>query len=75
MTSTILPDALANLLTTEEVAELLNCSPTTLATWRCTRRYPLEWVKVGRAVRYVPASVWAFVQSRTVGGEPDEAER
>jgi excisionase family DNA binding protein len=53
-----------NLLTPAEVAERLGVSAATLATWRCTKRYPLSYVKVGRLVRYRIADLDAFEISR-----------
>ena len=52
------------LLTPAEVAERLGVSAATLATWRCTKRYPLSYVKVGRLVRYRIADLDAFEISR-----------
>ena len=46
------------LLTTEEVAGRLRVSPETLATWRCTRRQQIPFVKVyGSLVRYRPSDL------------------
>lgn len=39
------------------VAAALGLSTQTLANWRCTRRNPLPFVKIGRSVRY-RRSVW-----------------
>ena len=39
------------------VADALGISTQTLANWRCTRRNPLPYIKLGRAVRY-RRSVW-----------------
>jgi predicted site-specific integrase-resolvase len=50
------------LLTPQETAERLLVSPATLAIWRCTKRYPLPWVKVGRAVRYRESDVRKFIE-------------
>ncbi len=55
-----------NLLTPEQVAEILNVGVGTLAVWRATRRYPLPFVKIGACVRYRPADVERFIGSRTV---------
>jgi transcriptional regulator with XRE-family HTH domain len=52
------------LLTPAEVAERLGVSATTLATWRCTKRYPPSYVKVGRLVRYRLVDLEAFEISR-----------
>ena len=53
-----------NLLTPQDVADRLGVSPTTLATWRCNKRYPLAYVKVGRLVRYRAGDVDAFEIAR-----------
>jgi hypothetical protein len=55
----------------KRAAEILGLSPGTLAVWRCRRRYPLPYQKIGRAVRYRVADLEAFAQSRTVGGGPE----
>lgn len=56
------------LLSPQDVADRLGVSATTLATWRCTKRYPLPYVKVGRLVRYRLADVEAFETDRLHGG-------
>ena len=43
---------MSNFLNTREAAEFLRVSAGTLMVWRCTKRYALPFVKVGRAVRY-----------------------
>ena len=40
------------LLTNEQAAAYLGISPGTLEIWRCTKRYHLPFIKVGRLVRY-----------------------
>ena len=50
----------------KEAAILLGVTAGTLSVWRCLRRYPLPYIKVGRAVRYRLADIEAFMQSRTV---------
>lgn len=41
------------LLTEAQAAAYLGLkNPKTLAVWRCTKRYPLTYVKYGRTVRY-----------------------
>lgn len=54
------------LLTTQTVAELLDVSPQTLEVWRCTKRYKLTYVKIGRNVRYPSSAIQDFIASRTV---------
>ena len=52
------------LMTPQDVANRLGVSITTLATWRCTKRYPLTYVKIGRLVRYRATDVEAFEIAR-----------
>lgn len=51
-----------------QAAAFLDVKPTTLQVWRCTKRYPLPFVKVGRLVRYRQSDLDAFLRSRTQGG-------
>ena len=57
--------SIQRLLTPREVAELLRVAETTLATWRCTGRYELAFVKIGRCVRYREADVVTFLEQRS----------
>lgn len=52
---------LPKLLTPAQTAEILGVTVATLATWRCTKRYPLPYVKTGRLVRYREADVLAYI--------------
>lgn len=54
------------LLTSEEAAEMLGTSVITLANWRCTARYSLPFVKIGRSIRYKESDLLKFIESRTV---------
>ena len=54
------------LLNTDEAAAFLDIQPTTLEIWRCTKRYNLEYVKVGRLVRYRQSALVKFLANRTV---------
>lgn len=60
------PTEQAELLTPSQMAHLLGVSVGTLAVWRCTKRYPLPYVKVGRSVRYSRAHGDEFIKARTV---------
>lgn len=53
-----------NLMTPQDVAGRLGVSTTTLSIWRCTKRYPLTYLKVRRLVRYRISDVEAFEVSR-----------
>jgi hypothetical protein len=52
------------LLSPAEVADVLGVTIQTLAVWRCERRYPLSYVKVGSRVRYRPCDVQQFMTDR-----------
>ena len=47
--------------------EILGVSKNLLAIWRCTDRYPLRWVKVGRLVRYREEDLATFIERQTMG--------
>jgi len=61
-----LPTQIRRLLSPDEVAEILGVKPETLSYWRCTKRYPLPYVKVGRLTKYRPEDVSKFIENRTV---------
>jgi excisionase family DNA binding protein len=54
------------LLTPEEVAARLRVTTGTLAVWRCTKRYRLQYVRVGRAIRYRLEDVEEFLRQGAV---------
>lgn len=56
-------------LTNDQAAEYLGITPRTLEVWRCTGRYGIPFIKVGRLVRYRQTDLDAFLDRRTVGGE------
>lgn len=60
-------NGMSKLLTRKEAAEVLGVCPETLAVWKCTGRYALPVVKVGRSVRYRLADLESWLASRTVG--------
>lgn len=55
-----------NLMCPAAAAAYLGIKESTLAVWRCTKRYPLSFVKVGRLVYYNKTALDAFLESRTV---------
>ena len=55
------------LLSEVEAAQFLGVKPTTLQVWRCTKRYPLPFIKIGRLVRYRQSNLDAFLVLRTRG--------
>ena len=54
-----------NRLTSIEVSNILGVTEGTLAVWRCTKRYHLPFVRIGRKIFYHNEDVKAFVESRT----------
>ena len=56
------------LLTPQEVSAQLCVDIETLNIWRCTGRYKLPYIKVGRLVRYRKEDIEAFISSRMMGG-------
>jgi len=65
MNSPIFPDRYSS----HEAANILGVAPETLAIWRCTKRYPLPYIKIGRKVFYKGADIQAFIESRTINPE------
>lgn len=63
----------ADLLTDEQVAQLLDVSPKTLATWRSTGRYALPFLRIGARIRYRRQDVAAWLESRRHGA-PETAQ-
>ena len=56
-----------SLLSRKEAAEYLGVSEQTLAIWKCTQRYALPVVKVGRLAKYRKTDLDEFIRSRVVG--------
>jgi Helix-turn-helix domain len=55
-----------DLLTTEQAAKVLGTTPGTLNTWRCVKRYPLAYIKIGRSVKYRRSDLVEFCNARRV---------
>ena len=55
-------------LNTQQAAQLLGVKDSTLEIWRCTKRYALPYIKVGRLVRYRRSDLVRWLESRTRGG-------
>ena len=71
MPAAVLPD----LLTSEEVANITGMSNETLAQWRSQRR-GIPYLKIGRAVRYDPGEVQAYLERCRVSvSDPRERRR
>jgi hypothetical protein len=61
------------LLDPRAAAEILGISAETLSVWRCEKRYPLRYVKVGRRIFYRPEDLEAFIQVRSATGTSDSS--
>ena len=57
------------LLTPPEAAAYIGVTENTLSVWRCVGRYNIQFVKVGRLVKYRKSALDAFLERRTIGGE------
>ena len=53
------------LLTRKEAAEFLGVKAATLALWKCTKRYILPCVKIGKNVRYKLSDLKQFITNNT----------
>lgn len=60
-----------NKLTSKEVAAIIGITVDTLAVWRCIKRYPLPYIKMGAKVYYYEEDVKKFIESRTHSGIRD----
>lgn len=56
-------------LNTDEAAEYLGVAPATLSIWRCTGRYVLPYLKIGRKVLYLRSDLDRFISSHRMGDE------
>ncbi|MCP4354826.1 MAG: helix-turn-helix domain-containing protein [Proteobacteria bacterium] len=54
------------LLKPQQVAEILGVTVETLNVWRATKRYPLNYVKIGRSVMYRIEDIDNYINSRLV---------
>lgn len=53
------------LLTEAQAARRLAVQRQTLAAWRCKKRYPMRFVKIGRMIRYRVDDIEAFLKKQT----------
>jgi excisionase family DNA binding protein len=65
-TNPILPHN-ADLLNNDQAAAYIGVTPRTLEVWRCTKRHPISFIKVGRLVKYRKSALDAFLDQQTVG--------
>jgi excisionase family DNA binding protein len=60
--------AVNELLTPTQAAEILAVSVKTLNNWRCRNDPSIEYVKVGRCVRYRKSALDAYITNNITGG-------
>jgi hypothetical protein len=58
------------LISPADAAATLHIKKQTLAVWRCAKRHPLPYVKVGRRVFYKRRDLERFVERNTLTGAP-----
>lgn len=51
------------LLCPKEAAKIIGVSEGTLAVWRCTKKYPIPFVKIGTRVRYKSDDINRWIDS------------
>lgn len=56
----------ADLLTNDQAAAYIGVTPRTLEVWRCTKRHQIQFIKVGRLVKYRKSALDAFLDQQTV---------
>ena len=59
---------MTELLKPQQAASLLHVSYGTLASWRCNRRYPLNFVRIGRKIYYRQEDIDAYIAASVVSG-------
>ncbi len=57
----------SNLFDNATAAAYIGVTPRTLEVWRCTKKIQIEYIKVGRLVKYRPRALDEFLAARTVG--------
>lgn len=57
----------------DAAAKILQVKPHTLTNWRCTKRYPIPYYKIGRRnIRYRVSDLLAFLErNRVCSGETE----
>lgn len=59
------------LFTRSQAAQYLKLSPATLATWACTHRHDIPYIKLGRSVRYRKADLDQFLERNKQHIDPE----
>lgn len=67
-------DNYSDLIDTATAANYVGATKQTLEVWRCTKRYAIPYIKVGRRVYYRRRDLDTWLESRTVRPCPSENE-
>ena len=67
--------SISELLTPREAAVKLRTTCGTLAVWRCTRRKPLRFVRLGRKILYRAEDLQRFLELQTDPGDGEKPHR
>jgi hypothetical protein len=67
--------SISELLSPQEAAVKLRTTCGTLAVWRCTRRKPLRFVRMGRKIFYKSEDLQAFIDEQTDPGDGAKPRR
>jgi hypothetical protein len=62
------------LLSTNVLANLTGNTPSTIATWRCTKQVQIPYIKIGKTVRYRLSDVLKWLKENEIGGCNHEAQ-
>jgi excisionase family DNA binding protein len=57
------------LFNNSEAADYIGITPSTLEVWRCTKRYQIAFIRVGRLIKYRQSALDAFLEQQTVNAE------
>lgn len=68
MTQTTQLALLEVLLDTQGAAKILNIPAKTITKWRSTGENDIPYIRIGRAIRYKPSDLIAYIERHTVGG-------
>lgn len=60
----------SELLSRKEAAAYLGVAEQTLAIWKCTKRYDLPYVKIGKLVKYKKSDLDAFIARNVQSAQP-----
>ena len=62
------------LLSRKEAAKYLGISEQTLAIWKCTKRYDLPFVKIGRLIKYRKSDLDGFIFKNLESNSPADGQ-